>query len=155
MQIWIIKTASINWVCTCLKKIGRNEFYFIYFNREAQTEKVPEKSKNKISQELEEEKERLKNVRLQIAKKSRAIAGLERQLDEVPSRAELAQYQRRFLELYNQGKFVWFWLFFFLYEFSILFSKNLRIKQFNLKMAYKIIKCLESFMIQIKNVLNY
>ena len=29
---------------------------------------------------------------------------LQRKIDEVPSRTELAQYQRRFIELYNQGK---------------------------------------------------
>lgn len=46
--------------------------------------------------------EKLKALRLQLAKKNRSIATLQRQLDEVPSRAELAQYQRRFLELYNQ-----------------------------------------------------
>lgn len=68
----------------------------------AQKEKVPAENKSKITQEIDEEKEVLKNYRLQIAKTSRAIAGLERQLDEIPSRAELAQYQRRFLELYNQ-----------------------------------------------------
>jgi hypothetical protein len=29
---------------------------------------------------------------------------MQRQIDEVPARAELAQYQKRFLELYTQGK---------------------------------------------------
>lgn len=75
-----------------------------YF-REAKTQKVAGKSKSKINEELDEDMDRLKNYRLHVAKKSRAIAGLERQLDEVPSRAELAQYQRRFLELYNQGMY--------------------------------------------------
>lgn len=37
------------------------------------------------------------------ARKNREIAGLQRKVDEVPSRAELTQYQRRFVELYNQG----------------------------------------------------
>ena len=41
-----------------------------------------------------------------LAKRNRSIAALQRQLDEVPGRAELAQYQRRFLELYNQGKVI-------------------------------------------------
>ena len=36
------------------------------------------------------------------ARKNREIAGLQRKIDEVPSRAELSQYQRRFVELYNQ-----------------------------------------------------
>ncbi|KAL0280264.1 UNVERIFIED_CONTAM: hypothetical protein PYX00_001608 [Menopon gallinae] len=50
----------------------------------------------------EEEKEKVQALRLQIAKRNRSIAFLQRQLDEVPGRGELAQYQRRFLELYNQ-----------------------------------------------------
>ncbi|KAK2564769.1 Coiled-coil domain-containing protein 93 [Acropora cervicornis] len=35
------------------------------------------------------------------ARKNREISSLQRKIDEVPSRAELTQYQRRFLELYN------------------------------------------------------
>ena len=38
------------------------------------------------------------------ARKNREIAQLQRKIDEVPSRTELAQYQRRFIELYNQGQ---------------------------------------------------
>lgn len=54
--------------------------------------------------EIEEFTEKLKVVRLQLAKKNQIVAKLQRQLDDVPNRAEMAQYQRRFLELYNQGK---------------------------------------------------
>ncbi|XP_015431156.1 PREDICTED: coiled-coil domain-containing protein 93 isoform X2 [Dufourea novaeangliae] len=52
--------------------------------------------------EYEEQKEAVTKVRLQLAKKNRAIASLTRQLDDVPGRSELTQYQRRFMELYNQ-----------------------------------------------------
>lgn len=38
------------------------------------------------------------------ARKNREISALQRKIDEVPSRAELSQYQRRFIELYNQGR---------------------------------------------------
>ncbi|XP_043223265.1 coiled-coil domain-containing protein 93-like [Amphibalanus amphitrite] len=41
-------------------------------------------------------------LRTQVAAVSRQVALLERQLDDVPSRAEIAQYQKRFVELYNQ-----------------------------------------------------
>uniref|UniRef100_A0A1Q3F9J8 Coiled-coil domain-containing protein 93 n=1 Tax=Culex tarsalis TaxID=7177 RepID=A0A1Q3F9J8_CULTA len=51
---------------------------------------------------LEVEQERLKTLRLQLAKKNRAYVAINRQLDNIPDRTELAQYQRRFLELYNQ-----------------------------------------------------
>lgn len=58
---------------------------------------------DKIGSEINDKLEKMKIIRLQLAKKNRSIAALQRQLDEVPNRAELAQYQRRFLELYNQG----------------------------------------------------
>ncbi|KAG8223689.1 hypothetical protein J437_LFUL004054 [Ladona fulva] len=53
-------------------------------------------------QQIEEEKARLAKARLVLAKHTRVVASLKRHLDDVPGRAELAQYQRRFLELYNQ-----------------------------------------------------
>lgn len=56
------------------------------------------------NEELAAETEKLRVLRLHIAKKNRSIVSIQRKLDDVPSRAELAQYQRRFLELYNQGK---------------------------------------------------
>jgi hypothetical protein len=57
-----------------------------------------------VSVQFEEEQDRVQKLRLLLAKRTRSIATLQRQLDEVPGRAELAQYQRRFLELYNQGR---------------------------------------------------
>lgn len=59
--------------------------------------------------EYEEQKEAVMKVRLQLAKKNRAIASLTRQLDDVPGRSELTQYQRRFMELYNQGLPIYFY----------------------------------------------
>ncbi|KAK7066758.1 Coiled-coil domain-containing protein 93 [Halocaridina rubra] len=41
-------------------------------------------------------------MRRQLAKKTRQIEALKRHIDDVPGRAELSQYQRRFIELYNQ-----------------------------------------------------
>ncbi|XP_034231941.1 coiled-coil domain-containing protein 93 isoform X2 [Thrips palmi] len=51
---------------------------------------------------LAAEREALVAVRLRLARATRTTASLQRQLDDVPGRAELAQYQRRFLELYSQ-----------------------------------------------------
>lgn len=59
--------------------------------------------------EYEAQKEAVTKVRLQLAKKNRAIASLTRQLDDVPGRSELTQYQRRFMELYNQGLPIYFY----------------------------------------------
>lgn len=50
------------------------------------------------------EQANIAQLRLQIAKKNRQIVVIHRQLDNIPDRAELAQYQRRFIELYNQGE---------------------------------------------------
>lgn len=55
-----------------------------------------------VDKKCEVEKENVQSLKLQIAKKNRSIAFLKRQLDEIPGRGELAQYQRRFLELYNE-----------------------------------------------------
>ena len=37
-----------------------------------------------------------------VGQKGRSIASLQRRLDDVPGRAELVQYERRFRELYQQ-----------------------------------------------------
>ncbi|XP_023011569.2 coiled-coil domain-containing protein 93 isoform X2 [Leptinotarsa decemlineata] len=64
--------------------------------------KSPTKNSSEINKEIKEESEKIKTLRLQLAKKNRIVSALQRQLDDVPNRAELAQYQKRFLELYNQ-----------------------------------------------------
>ncbi|KAM7344249.1 coiled-coil domain-containing protein 93 isoform 2-T2 [Cochliomyia hominivorax] len=48
------------------------------------------------------EKERIQLLKLQLAKRNRGIIAIQRQLDNTPDRTELAQYQRRFHELYNE-----------------------------------------------------
>ena len=65
--------------------------------------------------EYEQQKEAVTKVRLQLAKKNRAIASLTRQLDDVPGRSELTQYQRRFMELYNQGLSIYFYTLVYVY----------------------------------------
>lgn len=65
---------------------------------------TPEEDIRESLQVLEMEREKLQTIRLQLAKKNRAIVSIQRQLDNIPSRTELSQYQRRFLELYNQGE---------------------------------------------------
>ncbi|XP_076328201.1 coiled-coil domain-containing protein 93-like isoform X2 [Tachypleus tridentatus] len=55
-----------------------------------------------IERQYSVDKEKFQKIRMLLAKKNREIASLQRKIDEVPSRAELNQYQRRFIELYNQ-----------------------------------------------------
>ncbi|KAI1237349.1 hypothetical protein IHE44_0014614 [Lamprotornis superbus] len=62
-----------------------------------------EQEPNKIiEQQYKAEKEKLQKIRLLLARRNREIAILQRKIDEVPSRAELTQYQKRFIELYSQ-----------------------------------------------------
>ncbi|KAK5642918.1 hypothetical protein RI129_009085 [Pyrocoelia pectoralis] len=69
---------------------------------EAKNVKTPDETDLKCSTELNDESDKVKMLRLQLAKKNRTVVVLQRKLDDIPSRAELAQYQKRFLELYNQ-----------------------------------------------------
>ncbi|XP_078320477.1 coiled-coil domain-containing protein 93-like isoform X2 [Crassostrea virginica] len=55
-----------------------------------------------IDKQYEADREKLHKIRLLLARKTREIAVLQRKIDDVPSRAELSQYQRRFIELYSQ-----------------------------------------------------
>ncbi|NXI73057.1 CCD93 protein, partial [Anseranas semipalmata] len=55
-----------------------------------------------INQQYKTEKDKLQKIRLLLARRNREIAILQRKIDEVPSRAELTQYQKRFIELYSQ-----------------------------------------------------
>ncbi|XP_019715374.1 coiled-coil domain-containing protein 93 [Hippocampus comes] len=62
-----------------------------------------EKERNQlIDKQHNADREKLQKVRLLMARRNRDIAVLQRKIDEVPSRAELAQYQKRFIELYCQ-----------------------------------------------------
>lgn len=85
---------------------------------------TPEEDLHQMQDSVEKEKERLHVIRMQLAKKNRAIVSIERKLDNVPDRTELAQYQRRFIELYSQGEVFFFsnvlCNFFILKKFSLI-----------------------------------
>ena len=74
---------------------------FVFFNNsdddEAETERI-----NQIQAQYEADEKKLQKVKKLLSKKKREIAAAERMIDEIPSRTELAQYQKRFLELYMQ-----------------------------------------------------
>jgi hypothetical protein len=56
-----------------------------------------------IKQQYEEDLKKLQKIRQLSARRAREMVVLQRKIDDVPSRAELTQYQRRFVELYEQG----------------------------------------------------
>ncbi|XP_076602525.1 coiled-coil domain-containing protein 93 isoform X2 [Chaetodon auriga] len=55
-----------------------------------------------IDKQHNTDREKLQKIRLLMARRNREIAIMQRKIDEVPSRAELTQYQKRFIELYSQ-----------------------------------------------------
>ncbi|XP_053553988.1 coiled-coil domain-containing protein 93 isoform X2 [Bombina bombina] len=71
--------------------------------KEEATDKGEGKERAQIfEQQHRMEREKLQKIRLLLARRNREIAILQRKIDEVPSRAELTQYQKRFIELYGQ-----------------------------------------------------
>ncbi|CRL00082.1 CLUMA_CG013364, isoform A [Clunio marinus] len=55
----------------------------------------------KYNEIFENEKKTLNLCRLELAKKNRSVNSLQRRIDNIPDNIELAQYQRRLLELNN------------------------------------------------------
>jgi len=55
-----------------------------------------------VEEALQQDLDKMSKLRQLAAKKNRDIAYVERKIDEVPSRAELTQYQRQFVELFEQ-----------------------------------------------------
>lgn len=58
---------------------------------------------NDLEIELQTTRKKHQKLKLQLATLNQDVAKLQRRLDDIPSRAELTQYQKRFVELYNQG----------------------------------------------------
>jgi hypothetical protein len=55
-----------------------------------------------IHEQYDKDLEKLHKIRVLLGRKNREIALVQRHIDEIPSRLELAQYQKRFLELFAQ-----------------------------------------------------
>lgn len=55
----------------------------------------------KFENSLKVDSLKLEALRAELAKKHRAVALLQRRLDDIPSQTELVQYERRFVELYE------------------------------------------------------
>uniref|UniRef100_A0A673YW10 Coiled-coil domain-containing protein 93 n=1 Tax=Salmo trutta TaxID=8032 RepID=A0A673YW10_SALTR len=74
------------------------------FRTHCREEMVQEPSQDHqlIEKQYNTDREKLQKIRLLMARRNREIAVLQRKIDEVPSRAELTQYQKRFIELYGQ-----------------------------------------------------
>uniref|UniRef100_A0A671TU35 Coiled-coil domain-containing protein 93 n=1 Tax=Sparus aurata TaxID=8175 RepID=A0A671TU35_SPAAU len=95
-------------VCVCVCVCVQEEMVRLQQNiEELKTESGQdtdeEKERNQlIDKQYNTDREKLQKIRLLMARRNREIAILQRKIDEVPSRAELTQYQKRFIELYSQ-----------------------------------------------------
>ncbi|UJR25743.1 hypothetical protein I4U23_007093 [Adineta vaga] len=72
-----------------------------------QTPMDTDTTENEKFQQIEEQHQlvstRLQNQRLILAKKIREISSITRQIDDIPTSIELAQYRQAFFQLYNQS----------------------------------------------------
>jgi len=62
----------------------------------------PVEDNTELREELDKIKIMVDVARTKLSKKARAVGLMKRKLDQIPDRAELAQYQRRFVELSNE-----------------------------------------------------
>ncbi|XP_027710481.1 coiled-coil domain-containing protein 93 isoform X2 [Vombatus ursinus] len=97
-----LKSQEQEFKAHCREEMARLQQNIENLKAEA-SEDGDEKEPNRIiEQQYKIEKEKLQKIRLLLARRNREIAILQRKIDEVPSRAELTQYQKRFIELYSQ-----------------------------------------------------
>lgn len=103
LQALVVMNETLRQQESQFREQCRQELALLQKNvKHAQESATPDEDCGQVAKQFVEEQEHVQKLRLLLAKRNRAIAVLQRQLDEVPGRAELAQYQRRFLELYNQ-----------------------------------------------------
>eukprot|EP01102_Stenamoeba_stenopodia_P011097 TRINITY_DN3394_c0_g3_i1.p1 TRINITY_DN3394_c0_g3~~TRINITY_DN3394_c0_g3_i1.p1 ORF type:complete len:618 (-),score=210.90 TRINITY_DN3394_c0_g3_i1:96-1949(-) len=70
--------------------------------KDAAPDEEVEERRRLIQETHAKDTEKLTRIRQLLAKKNRDIQLIERSIDEIPSRVELQQYQRMFVELYEQ-----------------------------------------------------
>ncbi|GCB62268.1 coiled-coil domain-containing protein 93 [Scyliorhinus torazame] len=98
-----LKDQELQFRNHCREEMARLQQVIKSLKVVAGTEEAEEKEHSAlIEQQHKEDREKLQKIRLLLARRNREIAVLQRKIDEVPSRAELNQYQKRFVELYNQ-----------------------------------------------------
>ncbi|XP_058448225.1 coiled-coil domain-containing protein 93 isoform X2 [Malaya genurostris] len=102
VQALIAQNEQMKQQETDFKEKCKKELFELQEKIRIAEETPSEEDISKYQVQLDEQQERRKTLRLQLAKKNRAYVSINRQLDNIPDRTELAQYQRRFLELYNQ-----------------------------------------------------
>ncbi|XP_046799587.1 coiled-coil domain-containing protein 93 isoform X2 [Gallus gallus] len=97
-----LKSQEQEFKAHCREEMERLQQDIENLKAEAAENGEEEEPNKLIDQQYQTEKEKLQKIRLLLARRNREIAILQRKIDEVPSRAELTQYQKRFIELYSQ-----------------------------------------------------
>lgn len=118
--------------------------------------------------EVREREEKLKSfittTRLEVAKLNREVVRYTRALDDVPGAAELLQYEKRFVELYNQvaskhKETKQYYIFYnTLYEVKLYTSKELSLHNSildNYEEAMSSVRKREEFMSQFENIVEW
>lgn len=101
-----LKSQEQEFKAHCREEMERLQQDIENLKAEAAENGEEEEPNKLIDQQYQTEKEKLQKIRLLLARRNREIAILQRKIDEVPSRAELTQYQKRFIELYSQGMYI-------------------------------------------------
>ncbi|CAL1581958.1 unnamed protein product [Knipowitschia caucasica] len=98
-----LKQQELEFKTHCREEMARLQEDIDKLKTESGQDNEEEKERNQlIDRQYTAEREKLQKIRLLMARRNREIAILQRKIDEVPSRAELTQYQKRFIELYSQ-----------------------------------------------------
>ncbi|XP_075685094.1 coiled-coil domain-containing protein 93 isoform X2 [Rhinoderma darwinii] len=97
-----LKSQEQQFRAHCREEMTRLQQNIETLNAEMAESGEEEERSSLFEQQHRAEREKLQKIRLLLARRNREIAILQRKIDEVPSRAELTQYQKRFIELYGQ-----------------------------------------------------
>ncbi|RWS28173.1 coiled-coil domain-containing protein 93-like protein, partial [Leptotrombidium deliense] len=99
--IFILDTLNSQkeeFLVSCREEKARLQEEFLQLSQQ----EVESEDENEIKSQVEKDKERHQKIKLLLAERSKTLAAMQRKLDDIPSRSELSQYQKRFYELYNQ-----------------------------------------------------
>ncbi|KAJ7407752.1 Coiled-coil domain-containing protein 93 [Willisornis vidua] len=97
-----LKSQEQEFKAHCREEMERLQQSIENLKAEAAEDGEEQEPNKVIEEQYQAEKDKLQKIRLLLARRNREIAILQRKIDEVPSRAELTQYQKRFIELYSQ-----------------------------------------------------
>jgi hypothetical protein len=94
-----LKTQEAAFKQSCLAQ--RDELMALLAKIETGDDDEDTKKLLEVEKIFEQDKAKLDKLRQLLAKKNQEIAKMTRQIDDIPTRAELLQYERRFVELYE------------------------------------------------------